>query len=375
MKNSKWRTLVVSAVIFASSVIPSVAQGERDTCHRYRLGTSVRPGWSVSGDWLAPNQLVLVDNLNRRLLSFDEKARFLGTEQKHLPVRLQAEFEADFAPSAISSDGKRTWLQMPIAKFARLGPGQSVEQTANLWRAELSYRGETVQLIAIMAWTLVDDDEIFGFGKFEMADQTISTGFFRISLDEASDGILYEAYHEGHPMQLWYRVFGSSLVTAEDDRAYGLVVGDHSYIVESRPKASELHPLDARPVAVRETPEILDFVTPDDFVELMADLETKRSPVGLYAWQDDLYLLWRQQPEDASQQWFLSKIDLRRDELVGTMVLPTRASHLMVVPGPRQWALVEKGPVKGFGNQSISTVTFIPAREVRDFDPGTTICN
>jgi hypothetical protein len=41
--------------------------------------------------------------------------------------------------------------------------------------------------------------------------------------------------------------------------------------------------------------------------------------------------------------------------------LPSRASHLVVVPGAAEWAFIEKGPVRSLGVQDISSVYLVPA--------------
>jgi hypothetical protein len=94
---------------------------------------------------------------------------------------------------------------------------------------------------------------------------------------------------------------------------------------------------------------------------LFETVERCHMAAGLYGWNGRLFVLARR-PGAASDEtvWSLTRIDPQRDEVVGTLELPTAAAHLTVIPGPRHWAILEKGPVRGFGQQDISTLLLIP---------------
>ena len=100
-------------------------------------------------------------------------------------------------------------------------------------------------------------------------------------------------------------------------------------------------------------------------LECARRFEAASMAAGLYAEGDRLYLLTRRPAGDATA-WSLHRIDATRDTLEATIPLPTTAPHLVVVPGPREWAFVEQ-EVNVVTNRGKRTrrILFIPARELR----------
>jgi hypothetical protein len=94
----------------------------------------------------------------------------------------------------------------------------------------------------------------------------------------------------------------------------------------------------------------------------MEQIEGSSLPVGLYAWNDRLYVLSRQ-PGQGGTEWSLSEIDPGSETMV-TARLATSAPHLTVVPGPRQWAVLEKAAPIRLGNQPMLSLLLVPAEEI-----------
>ncbi|RMH25195.1 MAG: hypothetical protein D6692_11605, partial [Planctomycetota bacterium] len=82
---------------------------------------------------------------------------------------------------------------------------------------------------------------------------------------------------------------------------------------------------------------------------------------GLYGWKDYLYVLTREPREDGGTRWSLHRIDPRADKLGRTVVLPTRSAHVVLAPGPRYWAVVEKGSVEADGGQTLDGLLLVPS--------------
>jgi hypothetical protein len=53
-------------------------------------------------------------------------------------------------------------------------------------------------------------------------------------------------------------------------------------------------------------------------------------------------------------------LDKRSGKIIEKITLPTRASHLLVIPGKKRWAFVEKGSVQAFGQQDVKGLLLIP---------------
>ena len=79
-----------------------------------------------------------------------------------------------------------------------------------------------------------------------------------------------------------------------------------------------------------------------------AALEASSYPAGLFGDRNSLYVLMRDATGD-EPVWDLHRIDPQRDEVVGTIRLPTNAAHVSLLPGHRYWVLEESSSgLEGF---------------------------
>ncbi len=152
-------------------------------------------------------------------------------------------------------------------------------------------------------------------------------------------------------------------ISAIENTAYVLTMGNRPKIERNRRGSAELEPLKAFPPGIVFNPVITTVKTPQDFVSLMITVEESEMVVGLYSWKGSLYVLARA-PRGNGTRWTLSSIDPIRDRYTGTVVIPTNANHLTVIPGPDQWAFLEKGRVEDYGRQNIPTAFFVPAKQL-----------
>ena len=52
--------------------------------------------------------------------------------------------------------------------------------------------------------------------------------------------------------------------------------------------------------------------------------------------------------------------------MIYTAEIPSSANHLTMVPGPNDWAFIEKGEVKGLGQQEIVSMRLISSRIIEN---------
>src|SRR5262249_48191768 len=135
-----------------------------------------------------------------------------------------------------------------------------------------------------------------------------------------------------------------------------LFLGSRMGIYESSPGSPALKELRAFPPQLdRSIPVLPSFKTREDFAPLMQAVEGLAMPVGLYGFENFLYVLSRQPAGSGKTHWSMTKIDPVHDKVVATASIDLAADHVTVVPGKRSWAFIEKGPVKGFGLQDVRT--------------------
>lgn len=330
-----------------------------------------RPGWTISGSWSADNELIVVDARRNRLLWFDTDGQLQHDEAGDLRLEFREGDEDRFTPTAVAQDGDTVWLQLTGSRMAKLDETASrVEKRFTLDGAKVS---DAQEVSFVFRWSLMEGGELLGFADLKTTSGVWSSGFFRLDLDFPLQAKVFREVSLDDPARLWYRL-GHPYLASIGETAYVLDVGSKDLrILKSEPNSVGTTPLEAFPRAIRRRPELPAFDRPNDLVELMAEVEASTMPTGIYGWKGYLWIVWRR-PGIEGQEWLLTKIDPERDKVEGTVILPSQAHHLLVVPGPHYWALVEKGVVRGWGTQSIDSMRLIPADLIESFPSGANIC-
>jgi hypothetical protein len=130
------------------------------------------------------------------------------------------------------------------------------------------------------------------------------------------------------------------------------------------------------PKDLGKPPVMPDWNYMKEFTDMMAKIEQAASvPVGLFGWKDSLYLLNRTR-QGKQTHWVLYRIDPSGKLSTTQTDLPINANHVTVIPGPKTWAFIEKGPVLGYGAQDASRMLLIPSGLLdAPLRPGSKICN
>jgi hypothetical protein len=81
---------------------------------------------------------------------------------------------------------------------------------------------------------------------------------------------------------------------------------------------------------------------------------------GLFGQGKYLYLLTRRPSPAGGTEWLLHQIDPRKPQILGAVRIPSTASHLSVGVGRDEWYFIERGEVRGWGDQDIDTVIRVP---------------
>lgn len=346
-------------------------------CRAVPVNASEGEIWTFSGSFSTPSELVLVDVLNDRLLRFDAgKARYQGPEPGVIEKVVGRAF-GEFSPSAIATNYKdqTTWIQLVGGRLLEVKEGNVLASTAKptqLWGTQLE---DNAKLVAVLRWAL-EGSTLFGYGNFRLANGDLNTGFYAVNLRDTTDAQVIASFPESHEAMTWYRL-GYPYIAAVGEEGYVLKVNGAlsiGKIVRKEPSGRyTLEHFSALPEELTTAAALPEFTTPEDYVSLMKAIEEMEVPAGLYGWEGHLYLLWRES-HDNQQEWWLSKIDPKNGKYLGKAQLPSSANHLMVVPGPRYWALVDRGQIRGLGMQSVKSVTFIPSSEIQNLPSRRTLC-
>lgn len=359
------RVLVLALVLAGLLASPSLhaAPAERPMagsgCSRVSLGAEA-PGWISSAVWAEGRSRVLVvDPSNRSLLLYgaDGVAERLGDPR---PDKAGA-----FRPGRISSAGDGFLLKLTGSQVIRLDRDLRQQAALDLRQGP---GGEPSGIGSLYEWVVVGD-RLVGYGSVRGASADVvrdpnPTRQFQLGFLTAELGRQPARARLLLPLEEDdYYVLGHPYVAANDLGPFVLAMGRHPTIYRVAPEgAGEVRPLRAMPEAYRELAELgMESTGPESSQALFVRVESLRMPVGLYGQGEMLYLLTRRpDPAGGGTAWFLHQIDPARDQVVGSVRLPTTAHHLTVVPSPGSWFVFEKGPVKAWGEQEIGSMLVIP---------------
>jgi hypothetical protein len=204
-------------------------------------------------------------------------------------------------------------------------------------------------------------DSLAGIGLLKI-DGRPWAGFFSANLDP------FELRQLGEQVDILkgpgelYLLLDSS-VAALDGVAYALHYGTTTSIRQIHPHQRQLA---AFPKDFRVAPSLPPNRGPVADPERFAALEGATFAVALFARGDRLFLLTRQPVGPDKTRWRFHVVDPGQDRILRSLALPTSANHLIVAPGARFWAILEKGPILRSGEQEIGELLLLPSRWIED---------
>lgn len=318
----------------SSSTLLPVASMSQSACQP-------ETGWLTRGVWLGHSaRFAILDSARRSLLFYDHSGRSDGLLdhfgslllRENLPTGLLA---MDSGYLALIRGTKLLWLD------ARFVPRRE-EQLKDLGIGAIyEWDGTRDQLVAYGALTTQTTGEQPRLGFLRAGFERNHGGEVRLKQPEMVLPLQdNRAYLLGHKN-----------IAAARNRLFFLAVDDDAAIYEATdpPRRLKAFPPEYR----RGGAPPVTSSRSDDAVAVYAALEEWTGPAGLYSDGDLLYLLTRRPAPPDNTYWELHIVDPDADKLLGTRSLPTVARHLLIVPGPEFWLLVEKGTVSSWGQQPV----------------------
>jgi hypothetical protein len=348
-------TLLGVTVIGLSALQSPAPPGGDGQCSREMLST--RPGWTNSAVWTNDGRVLVVDNVFRRILLYTEEGRSLGTIPRNVGIALGEHY-----PRIIQPKGTGYVLELSNERMVVLDRDFAMVQSIDL--KEEARKGDT-RIDSVFLWTVAGGELVVFSDLRSGRPQRYAwiSAFIRFPL--AVPGNFAEILRlDSSETRVFYRL-GHSYLTAIGDTAYLLLMDGAISFVRFQKGRSAPRPLQISGLPLGRSPLLPPLRVSSDLAPLMKAVEQSAMPVGLYGWEGFLYLLSRR-PSQGVTEWTISKIDPQKSKLTGTAVLRTHANHLTVAPGPRKWAFLEKGPVRGPGQQEIKTVLFVPSSRFRE---------
>ena len=318
------------------------------------------PEWTTTGAWSAGgDELMLADASKGTILRYSERGRFLGPIpdpfRSYLeplsPTTLKAMPASD--GSLIAVDGGRL-LELdsgyrPLATFAQdSAPARVTSGSLHLGGPQL--------------WEPVGKDiiEFAGIGRGKRdGTEAYSFGFVRYPVGNSAAWYLLKECGPYDRVTTFYRI-GYQYMAAIGDTAYVVAMENPPTILRNEKGEHEFTALRATLPGLEKQPDLLAFTAKGELAPIMAAVEQYTMPVGLYSWENRLFLVARFAQRDGTR-WEIWQLDPQNGEILSKARIPTTANHITVIPGPKSWAIVEKGPVTGWLTEDIKTALFIPS--------------
>jgi hypothetical protein len=316
-----------------------------------------KPGWTLSGGFTPDgSQLLLVDALYQTILRYSDQGASLGPIDE--PVKSTLE---NLLPVTGKIRGNELILEVsdglmlldknlhPVLTKSVLskagGIGWSV---GGLWQWEPVGRTDVVAFVDIVRG---DRKKIANW----------KTAFVRFPLNNPNKLEVLQSFElTGTPNKGYFRS-GYSYIASLDDSAYFLSMNEGLTLYKSDKGKAIEDISDVLPASL-SSPALPDWDSMQEYVDMMKRIEGESLPIGLYGWNNSLYLFYRFQSAQGKTRWVLYSIDPSRKNPPRRAEIKIQANHVTVIPGPQNWAFVEKGPVLGFGAQDIPRVLLLPSK-------------
>jgi hypothetical protein len=334
-----------------------------EPCSRESL--THRPGWTLSGSWTPDGStLLVVDILHNQLLRYSDVGRSLGT----LPEVTERTIENFFPHMLRSQDAGDMVLELASGRIVALNPdGFGVRIKSDIFSEAVNghWNVRSMFLWHPAAGDLITISDLKDLSKADKDEDAWMSAFVRIPLASPSEfkvlrlpeGESQHALIDDRERE-FYRL-GNPYLTALEGKGYVLRMDGKPRIYENQDGSDELMELKAYRFE-DPLPDLPSFGTRADVETVLAKVEESSMPVGLFGFQQRLFVVTRLAGHP-NAQWQVTSIDPGTDTVHGTAYIPLTANHVTVVPGPRKWAFIEKGHAYGFGDQVIESVYFVPA--------------
>jgi hypothetical protein len=318
-------------------------------------------GWVTTGAWDGSGiQLFVVDSLQRKIFGLSPSGRplygFLNGLEKDLPA---------FLPSRLMFREGRFTLELLGDRFITLD-----KNFVPLSRRALNkdaIRGP-LSVEKIYIWDLAKNGDIIAYADVKEVTkrgEQWTSGFLRIAASNPKD-FKFLSHPTSYlvPERTFYKL-GMPFITSIGETIYVLRMENNVTLYRGRKGDTELQPLSVAIPDAGLSPMLPSFSRTDQMPAVMHAVEQSTMPVGIYGWNDHLYVVSRRFSQDRSTTWSVSKIDPNSERVVASTTLPVQAQHLTVIPGDRYWAILEKGSVTAFGEQEIKQITFIDSSRMK----------
>jgi len=227
------------------------------------------------------------------------------------------------------------------------------------------------RLALLLDWTLTSDGRrVIGYADLyneldiEISFHNWRNGFIEFDLEDPGSFSIYNERLFPDDMRVAMNV-GLPLIASIGRTAYIVRLDRGMGLWMLNPHDKELQYMEAFPQHLlgQDAPMLPSFQTLEQFSRTMKVVDQATMPTGLWAWDNALFLLSRTNKK-GQPRWYLSKIDPNIDKVLWTIPLPGAAQHITVIPGPHEWAFLEKTRIAPF-NETTHHIRFVKSAHMQ----------
>ncbi len=337
---------VLSVLLFvsAASAVPLIAGR--------RVQLQSPPSWVNSGAWSADGEaLLLVDALNSKITSYSPH----GERLKSIASPSKVGSLAFPRPSVLHTAQRGYLLEDEDGHLIVLGNDQQPKTSIDLLAQAKNNLGD---VSSIFGWVPMDSS-ILAFGDIKRDNGWVSA-FMRIPLANPDKFEILHAMAIGDPARNFNLLGLPFVASIGNDQGYFLVMAEVPYIMDAGSAGQPARRLAALNQYAGKRPTLPEKKGVESAQRIYQKIESSSFPAGLYGSRGFLYVLLRKAVGVGRTEWSLVKINPKTDKVVWVRPIKSSASHLTVIPGPENWAFLEKGPVESLGKQAIDSLLLVP---------------
>ena len=327
----------------------------RDMGEWRRLHLPEAPKWTQSAAWdLAEQSVLVVDNIDKALVEYSEAGDLFG---RLYPSRFST--GQRISPKSIYRTKDGFALKLEKLHFVVLDGGYRLVHEFDLEGLGDDRRG---RIARVLSWVADSESLLALVDLLERRSESYVSAVVRIPIAEPMDFVVLETLSIDSSTRNYARL-GYPVISSSKRGSFLLRLDGGTALecldCENRMLHSRsLEELDAQaPLFTRE----------DELVDMYGRFELSTMPVAIYSWEDRLFVLVRRSNGAAPlASWEISRIDTDLGVVVSTVPLGVTAAHVIVVPGVRQWAIVEKMSVEGLGEQKTPAIVFVDSDRFRE---------
>lgn len=320
---------------------------------RFRL--TEPPLWTISGAWSADGtEFHLVDALRSQVRTYSRSG-----DLKRVRTEIQGSRVRQFRPAVIKATHDSTASYVLEADSAYLLWLDNRLRPLKELNLRLASKGDRGEIASLYTWATVED-HLIGFGDIKRPDGQWIGALFHVPLGAPSKFQILEEFAVSSSVREYY-LLGLNYATILKGKGYFIAMTDPPHLLEI-----DLEVANGGVVAVDTG--MLSLISPtspelpvnrglSNIGDVFSALEETSMPSGLYSHDNKIYVLVRDN-FFLGHRWGLSRIALD-ERFVTTVPIPSRARHLVALPGD-SWLFLEKGKVEGFGQQESRSVLLVP---------------